>query len=363
LKRNWLLLVALALAGCGGKSGDSGSPKLSDPEQAMLRVADLPAGYVQSGDYGCGPFISTEGASPRIDEFLRETRPRGCAAEFHSAWRDRGSVRSAVFSFDTSEDASRGWALREELFLRFGAVSISEESAADRPGEDAVHFNSEGINEPGAGVAWRDGRVLAVVYEEGLGGEKGRRFAAELARKQDSRIQSPEPVPDSDRGREVGLDDPSIAVPVYWLGREFEPAGLPRLELYEGVHLAGEDGPGNDVKIDYQGERAAVHLDLWRPAAWERFKTTRLGRMVWDSPCARRSALRVDGGRATIYGGYGAGGCPRSQPDHWLAHVFLDGVVLTVNMPYCYACAGRSADDPYNSRRGMEAIVRGLRRR
>lgn len=369
MKRRGLVLAALVLlAGCGGASDDAGSPELSDPEEAMLRPADLPEGYVQSGDYGCGPFISTEGASPRVDEFLRETRPRGCTAEFHSAWSDRGrSVRSAVFSFDTTADARNGWALRAELFRFFESVSISRELTADRPGDEAVRFDSKGINAPAAGVAWRDSRVLAVVYVEGLTGKEGRELATVLARKQDERIRSPEPVEEAQavRNREVGLDDPSIAVPVYWLGREFEPAGLPRLELYEGVHLAGEYGPGNEVKIDYAGEdlRSGLHLDLWRPAAWTKFKTTRLGRMVWDSPCSRRRDIRVDGGRATIYGGHGSGGCPETEPDHWLAHVYLDGVVVAVNMPNCYACAGGSAGDPYNSRRGMEAVVRGLQRR
>jgi hypothetical protein len=358
LTRRIVVFLAVALlAGCGGDSG-SGTG-LSDPEEAMLRPADLPAGYVQGDDYGCGPFGSSEGASPRVDDFVRETRPRGCVGEFRSAWRDRGLVRSALFSFDSEEDASSGWSLRRELFLRFGGVSISEELASDGPGDEAVRF--EGAP-GGAGVAWRDGRVLAVVYAEGLGREAGRRLAAELARKQERRIHSPEPVADTDPGREVGLDDPSITVPVYWLGREFAPGDLPRLELYEGVHLVGEDGPGNELKIDYQGEGVGLHLDLWRPAAWERFKMTRLGRMVWDSDCARRSDVQVDGGRAVIYGGYSAD-CPQSEPDHWLAHVYLDGVVVTVNMAYCYACAGRSADDPYNSRRGMEAVVRGLRRR
>jgi hypothetical protein len=79
--------------------------------------------------------------------------------------------------------------------------------------------------------------------------------------------------------------------------------------------------------------------------------------------CARRSELGLDGGRATIFGGYGDGRCPKSEPDHWLAHVYLDGVVVTVNMAYCYACGGRPASDPYNSRGGLEAVVRGLRRR
>jgi hypothetical protein len=274
-------------------------------------------------------------------------------------------VRSALFSFATSDGARDGWALRGELFRRFGAVSISEEFATEGPGEEAVRFDSEGINAPGAGVAWRDGRVLAVVYEEGLSREEGRDLVAVLARKQDERIHSPEPVAEAGRGREVGLDDPSIAVPIYWLGPQFEPQGLPRLQLFEGSHLAGEHGPGNEVKLDYSSEdyRVGLHLDLWKPSTWEKFKTTRLGRMVWDSPCARRSHVRIDSGRATIYGGYGSGGCPQSQPDHWLAHVYLGGVVVTVNMPYCYACGGRPTGDPYNSRRGLEAVVRSLRRR
>jgi hypothetical protein len=71
--------------------------------------------------------------------------------------------------------------------------------------------------------------------------------------------------------------------------------------------------------------------------------------------------LEVPGGRAEIYGGYSKG-CG-AEPDHWLAHVYYDEVVVAVNMAYCYACGGRSADDPYNSREGMEAVVRGLKRR
>jgi hypothetical protein len=307
VKRRSLLLVAAALlAGCGGESGDAGSPDLSNPEEAMLRLADLPAGYVQSGEYGCGPFISTEGASPRIDELLRETRPRGCTAEFRSAWRDRGSARSAVFSFSTVEDARSGWALREELFLRFGAVSISQELPTDHPGDEAVRFDSEG----GAGLAWRDGPVLAVVYGKGSSAQEGRRFAAELARKQDSRIHAPEPLPDTERGREVGLDDPSIAVPVYWLGRQFEPPGLPALELYEGVHLAGEHGPGNEVKIDYQGEglRFGVSIDCGnrrhgtgsrRPVsgAWSGTRPARGAATFASSAAARRSTAASAPGR------------------------------------------------------------------
>ena len=200
---------------------------------------------------------------------------------------------------------------------------------------------------------------MVAVYEEGLDGEAGQEFASDLAEKQRHRIESPsEPAKQDDRT--VGLDDPAIAVPVYWLGLEFEADGLPKLELYRGDNLGGS-GPGDEVKIDYSGDKSSTTLDLWKPDRWEQFKRTRLGRISWDKPCARRSRLNVRGGRAEIYGGYSRG-CS-GEPDHWLAHVYYPDVVVAVNMAYCYSCGGRPATDPYNSRRGMEAVVRGLVRR
>ena len=156
-----------------------------------------------------------------------------------------------------------------------------------------------------------------------------------------------DPVEEDDR--EIALEDPAIATPVYWLGREFEPAGLPKLELDRADHLRGE-GSGNEVKIDYQSDGGGVNLDLWKPEAWRTFKTTRLGRMIWSSQCARRSELNVEGGRAEIYGGYSQG-CA-GEPDHWLAHVYYDEVVVAVNMAYCYACGGRGRAIPTTRARG-----------
>jgi hypothetical protein len=43
--------------------------------------------------------------------------------------------------------------------------------------------------------------------------------------------------------------------------------------------------------------------------------------------------------------------------------VYYPAVVIAVNMPYCYMCGGRSPTDLFNSREGMEAVVRGLRPR
>lgn len=355
MRRLGLLLVLLA-AGCGGESAVSDEPDLSEPEAMMLRLSDLPEGFRYGDDRGCGDIATTEGGVRELDEFLLETRPRWCFAEFSREWGGSPrTVESALFLFDSDDDARRAWELRETLFARMAAIYFTRE----RGHGDAIAFDSKGEYLRGAGEAWRDGRLVVAVYEEGLSGDDGRDFASDVAERQRHRIESPSnPVREDDR--EIALEDPAIAIPVYWLGREFEPDGLPTLTLYRGDHLRG-DGPGNEVKIDYEADQGTVTLDLWKPDAWTRFKDTRLGKISWSAPCARRTELKVEGGRAEIYGGHSKG-CD-GEPDHWLAHVYYDEVVVAVNMAYCYTCGGRSPTDPYNTREGMAAVVRGLKRR
>lgn len=355
MKRVALLLVLL-LAGCGGEPTDSAGPDLSEPAAMMLRLSDLPQGFRYGDEQTCGEVGTTEGREPKLDDFLIEARPRACFGDFAREWGGPPRiVQTAVFVFDADEDARRAWQLRRPLFASYGRIFLT----AERQRGDAIAFDSSGLQQRGAGEAWRDGHLVVGVYEEGLAGDSGRDFARDLAEKQRDRIDSPSD-PTEEDDREIGLEDPAIVVPVYWLGRRFAPPDLPPLELYRGDHLRG-GGPGNDVKIDYEGEGGGVTLDLWQPETWRTFKRTRLGRIGWSAPCARRSELEVDGGRAEIYGGYskGCGG----EPDYWLAHVYYDEVVVAVNMAYCETCGGRPANDPYNSRDGMEAVVRGLKRR
>lgn len=353
----FLAVIALLASGCGGGAEDTGSPDLS---KMTLRLDDLPEGFRYGDDRGCGGIATTEGTDPLLDEFLIETRPQACFGEFNRAWgAPPGTVQTAIYVFGSEDEARAAWRRRESLFGSFASILLTTEHGSG----DAVTFDSKGLNDPGAGEAWRDGRLVVAVYEEGLAGQEGRAFAQELAEKQRARIESPsEPVAQEEDDREIGLDDPSIAVPVYWLGQRFEPEGLPELVLSGGDNLGGRSGPpGDEVKIDYSGERTGVTLDHWKPAAWKRLKTTRFGKVIWSSPCARRSELEVEGGRAEIFGGYSRA-C-RGEPDHWLAHVYYDDVVVAVNMPYCYRCGGRPPGDAYNSREGMEAVVRGLKRR
>jgi len=355
VKRLALLLAALA-AGCGGESPLGSEPNFSEPAAMMLRLSDLPQGFRYGDDRGCNEIGTTEGQKPELDEFLIETRPRTCLGNFSREWGGEPTiVQTALFLFDSDEDASRAWEMRAALLRSFAGIFIT----TPRGGGEQIAFDSRGVLKRGAGEAWRDGRLVVAVYEEGLAGGPGRVFARDIAEKQRHWIESPSD-PSAEDDREIGLEDPAIAIPVYWLGREFQPAGLPGLTLYGSEHLRGS-GPGNEVKIDYEADGGGVTLDLWMPEAWERFKTTRLGRLFWRSRCARRSEVSVAGARAEIYGGR-AGDC-RGEPDHWLATVHYPDVVVAVNMPYGTMSADTPGSGPYNSREGMEAVAKGLRRR
>ncbi len=334
MRRILLLLAVLVAAGCGGED-PAQELGLADLEARMLRLSDLPEGFRYGDDRGCSEVGTTEGQEPELDEFLIETQPSGCIVEFSREWGgEPWLVHAALFVFGSEEEARRGWGMRKTLFGSFVPIFFTTEHGQG----DAVRFDSRGELKRAAGEAWRDGRLVVAVHEEGLAGERGREFAAEVAEKQRERIESPSS-PAAEDDREVALEDPAIAIPVYWLGREFEPAGLPKLTLESSSHERG-GGPGNDVKIDYRG---GVTLDLWRPEAWQRFAETRLGRLA---RCQAQGRVRI---------------C-RAPIGHWLAQVHHDEVVVAVNMPYCFTCS-RPADDPYNSREAIEAVVSGLRRR
>jgi hypothetical protein len=124
-------------------------------------------------------------------------------------------------------------------------------------------------------------------------------------------------------------------------------------------------GPGWVADIDYGGPGLGVKLGLWRPPAFARFRRSRLGRLVRTQRCVRRSRLDVPGGRAVIYAGHARPSrrCGERPRDRYLAHVFLEDVVVTVNVPFCFCPILGSERASYDTLRGMRAIVRNLEQR
>jgi hypothetical protein len=357
----------LLVAGCGDGKKVS---RVSDPRSAVLSAGDLPRGYRSGDDTVCGIAADTEGNQARLDTLFRAEQPKACIIELERVWASGGGpavVTSAAFLFGDAEGAQRGFDVRADI-LEYTASVQTHETGDARLGDEAKLVHGRGLNHPATAIVWRSTNVTAVLAVEPADDKAALRLAA----LQQERIEGKAP-----RARPVDpvvleLNDPSLTLPVYWLGRSFHPSGsLPQLDLQEAAVLG--TGPGNTVKLDYSGSlngrAVALTLDLWKPAMWRRFRGTLLGRLVWDSACARRTIVPLSNGRAEIFEGYGTPRpltppCPTRPPDRVLAHVYLDGVVVVVDMPYCYMCAAAPAlRNPYEAVEGMTAIARSLRLR
>lgn len=219
-----------------------------------------------------------------------------------------------------------------------------------------------------AEIRWRSGHILARIVLDGPAKRVTRATILGLARKQQARIAAPTPLTAADvDDRMVALDDPGFGVPVWWLGPRFEPGGgLPALEIQSTSGGGGDfdTGPGWTGEIQYGSEPFAseVIVGIWKPRIWKRSIRRRFGRLIWGSRCAISRSFAVEGGRATIYAGYGARPetCDGRKRNQFMAIVRRKRTIITVNMPLCLRCG---SGGPYASFAGLETVVRALRLR
>lgn len=322
-------------------------------------------GYREGDDTRCG--FATSEEDDGLTSLFAEERPRACIVEIQRLWASAAGPRgvtSAAYVFRDEGGAKRGFRDRKLLLQYSASLTASSEQPATL-GDEARLVRGRGLNDPAAAVIWRSGNVVAALATEPVDVHA----TIALARRQQRRIEGKARPAHRVDTVQLALDDPDLKVPVYWLGRFFDPPGpLPELGLGEAMLVAS--GPGDAMMLEYGGRARSrpvdVTLDLWRPEAWRRFRRTLLGRLVWDSPCASRTTVRLRNGHAEIFEGYGTPRplrqpCPRRAPDRTVAHVYLPGVVVAVDMPYCYMCAAAPARrNPYETLAGMEAIARGL---
>ena len=382
--RRWPLALAVIVAAAilPAAAGQAAG----GPRDLTLRLSDLAPGYLVGDDSGCGLGLTGEGA-PRELLRLERHRHRGCIMEFERLWAPPGEasgpplVESAAFRFSGEAGAVAGFASARALVahvlgVRRGSLgplsvsaSIGDAVAAFRTNDALVEGRP---HQPGVAVLWRAGRVLSLVFAGGRGGVEGEQAAIRLALLQHARIRSPTSLrPRDNDDREVPLDNPRLGIEIHWLGRRFQPAGrLPALVLADSFGPLGRgDGPGWLAELDYEarGRGAGVKLGLWTPSAFARFERSRLGRLVRAHHCARSEQLELPAGRAVIYAGYSdpPKRCRARAPDRYLAHVFLDGLVVSVNVPICFLCVDDDPDnpDPYDTLAGMRTVVKGLRPR
>jgi hypothetical protein len=176
---------------------------------------------------------------------------------------------------------------------------------------------------------------------------------------------------------EAPLDDPRLGIAVYWLGARFDPGGgLPPLVLGNAVP-AEPDGPGYVLTLEYRLEAepfgpAVVMIRVWPGGDWQDYAA------YWETyqPCHQREEISLDDGRAVLYSGYSdetlfqlapagtpaGGACPDPTYDRFGAVAELGGTALIVDAPGVAYPRGFEAS-PYDTRAGIEAVVRGLKPR
>src|SRR4029079_12267743 len=132
------------------------------------------------------------------------------------------------------EGANRLLALRAET-AQLATQIRATTSTPIALGDEAYLLQGRGPNNPAAAVIWRSGNVVAVVGTEPADVARTRA----LAEKQQALIAQPTSRRSVAADLELQLDDPTIHIPVYWLGTGFAPGGgLPPLRLARAEHIA-----------------------------------------------------------------------------------------------------------------------------
>ena len=135
-----------------------------------------------------------------------------------------------------------------------------------------------------------------------------------------------------------------------------------------GDTLASPDGvgPGNRVRLKYQGELGSpvLTLDVWHPDEWTAHLEQPIGQVWWSGECVSRTVVELPDGRAEIFAGpvSPTAGCSGDdEPTGFIAHVYLEGAVVAVNAPTCLSCTPQPESiSELRSSTGMELVTRSL---
>lgn len=382
-----LFVVLLARDGADAAAPGAGQTRY------LLRLADLPPGFIVlpigslgEGDGPDGPDmpcaeLDPAEPEPKLAAFIRKRHPKGCFAAYVRLYAppvpgpkprlagtgvlDAGSVAGAREAFALAPQILSHFLFNDEVPpTRPSPAPVGEESMLV-PWEETGIFGGE---ESGAYVIWRSGGVLGVVLATGKSLAGAERDALALAHLQQPRIEHPAPYTAAERDdAEVALDNPKLVRPVYWLGREFAPRnGLPPLRLDISAATVTADGANQNAQLAYlraSGDaRNTLGVDVFTREYWRK-----RGSELLPSPgrCARTKRIALPRGRAVIYGTYKGPTptCPEHPPGVYFAKAIIGHSVITAQLAATCVNCGGPGGGPYNSLKGMKAIVRGLEER
>jgi hypothetical protein len=156
-----------------------------------------------------------------------------------------------------------------------------------------------------------------------------------------------------------------------WLGAHFAgrrhlpPLVLSKVEVTQ---------PGPEFILFY-ASADAMGPGWWGPPLVTLVETSPRPRATWNSrsrpygPCVARQDITLPRGRASIFMGFESMGalhlrppCPTRAYDRFIADVLLGQTVIHVDAPG-WTAGTRSGASPYNTRKGIEMVVRALRPR
>ena len=287
--RQYPLIAAATLAVLAVAGGVTGAAAIqgADPAPLTLRLTDLPKGWRVGDDTGCGP-MGTEGATPEVTALVLEFHPQACVREFNRVWASGKPfyVQSLAMTFATDGGADRAFNVTPGLFDFFGFEGAVRSTTVVAIGDRSQVFVQPKGSPPGpqpspeTAIAWRSGETYAFVVASAPTQGDATTAAIAYARAQQTRIEAPTPVSDADfDDLEVGLDDPKLEVPVWWLGRSWDPPGTqPLMELFSAGtgHPKPHALPGQSVMLSYYppppfspANRGSASIFIWRPTAWE----------------------------------------------------------------------------------------------
>ncbi|HEU4738547.1 MAG TPA: hypothetical protein VFS54_05625 [Solirubrobacterales bacterium] len=386
------LAVALGVLLLSDSSSDAAAgyrpPKINQSEM-VLRLTDLPPGFGNGylgegrGSDGllCEAFSDPSAQHGPMVGFVRRYRPGGCIAAYSSRYELPGEqpsapvVFSGVLALGSASATGDAWNLVPTMLGRalFGGHPREVETSLEVGARTRLFRTSRAWfpylirgRHKASILAWRSGKTVAAVVAMGGSVATNDRVVGELAPRQQAHILEPTPYTAAERSdAEVGLDDPAIDIPVYWLGRTFRPGGdLPNNRLYASgysqatpeTHDGFAEGPYAPLNVLY----ANIRLGIWTPETWGIFTASKTSRSITAWKCTRTRTIAIAEGSATIYGGYKKNfkRCPKEAPKAFTAWVDVGGVKVVVNAPP--APDFIETVNPYGSFAGMEAIVTAL---
>jgi hypothetical protein len=382
------LLGALFVVLLARDGADAAPSPGANQTRFLLRLVDLPPGYnvfpigaigAEGGPAGpdipCGEIDPVDPA-PKLRKFILEYHPSGCFAAYIRGYRvpvpgpypflagtgvlDAGSVVAAEAGFEVAPQLLSHFLFEGEVPAPLPSPSPVGERSMLLHWEGADLFRN---GEFGSYLIWRSGSVLGVVLATSRSQAASDRDALALARLQQAHIEHPTPYTAAERDdAEVALDNPKLQRPVYWLGREFAPHnGLPPLRL-EGSAADTAGGAHQNVYLYYlraTGKtRSGLNLGVYTREYW------RLRGDSLPSPgrCARTKRIALPSGHAILYGAYKGPTptCPKHPPGVYFARAFIGRSVITADLIATCANCGGPGGGPYNSLKGMAAVVRGI---